>query len=152
MCRKTTAEYVDCELSYPQEYIEYLQKTAAVCGKKIIGSFHNFKITPDKEEIISKLLEAEQYNLDVAKVAVMPRNLEDVMTLLNATLEAKKRMKIPLITMSMGKFGAISRMVGGVFGSSLTFAVGAKASAPGQIPIDDLRTVLEIIERSMGVE
>ena len=149
VCRETTAEYVDCELGNVPEHIRYLRRVAADNGKKIIGSFHNFNSTPSREEIIKKLAEAENYQLDVAKVAVMPQNLEDVLTLLSATLEAKKHLRIPLITMSMGKFGAISRMVGGIFGSSLTFAVGAKASAPGQVPIEDLRTVLEIVARSM---
>ena len=37
-----------------------------------------------------------------------------------------------------------------VFGSNLSFAVGAKSSAPGQIPIDDLRAALDIVERSMA--
>jgi len=49
----------------------------------------------------------------------------------------------------MGPLGAVTRLLGGVFGSSLTFAVGATASAPGQIPIEDLQTVLAIIQKSM---
>ncbi|KKM09283.1 3-dehydroquinate dehydratase [Clostridiales bacterium PH28_bin88] len=150
ICRNTKVEYVDCELSNQQEHIHYLRKIATENGTKIVASFHNFDYTPSQEFIVQKLDQAEQYQLDVAKVAVMPQKLEDVLTLLSATLEAKKRLKTPLITMSMGKYGAISRMVGGVFGSSLTFAVGAKSSAPGQVPIEGLKTVLEIIERSMN--
>ncbi|MDR3562432.1 MAG: type I 3-dehydroquinate dehydratase, partial [Negativicutes bacterium] len=106
--------------------------------------------TPQREELAAKFNEAERYGLDVAKVAVMPEKLEDVLTLLAATLEAKQRLKIPLISMSMGGYGAITRMMGGVFGSSLTFAVGQSASAPGQVPIDDLRTVLDIVEKAVG--
>jgi 3-dehydroquinate dehydratase-1 len=37
-----------------------------------------------------------------------------------------------------------------VFGSSLSFAVGAASSAPGQVPIEDLNTVLGILQKSMG--
>jgi 3-dehydroquinate dehydratase-1 len=152
ICRNTGVEYVDCELSNAAEHIEYLKRAAVTAGTKIIGSFHNFSNTPSLEELAQKFSEAEKYQLDVAKVAVMPRNLADVLTLLSATVEAKSRLKIPLITMSMGRYGAISRMVGGAFGSSLTFGVGSQASAPGQVPIEDLKTVLTIIQKSMASE
>ena len=85
-----------------------------------------------------------------AKVAVMPRDLDDVLTLLTATRAASKKLRIPLISMSMGPLGAVTRMMGGVFGSSLSFAVGAAASAPGQVPIEDLNTALAILQKSMG--
>jgi 3-dehydroquinate dehydratase-1 len=41
-------------------------------------------------------------------------------------------------------------MVGGLFGSTLSFAVGAGSSAPGQIPIADLRAVYDVIGRARG--
>jgi 3-dehydroquinate dehydratase-1 len=50
----------------------------------------------------------------------------------------------------MGPFGSVSRMVGGVFGSALTFAVGKSSSAPGQVPIEALRSVLAVVERAVG--
>ena len=52
--------------------------------------------------------------------------------------------------MSMGGYGSVSRMIGGVFGSALTFAVGKSSSAPGQIAIDELRAVLATVRRSVG--
>ncbi len=50
----------------------------------------------------------------------------------------------------MGPLGAVTRMIGGVFGSSLSFAIGEGASAPGQIPIADLKTIYEIVARTRG--
>ena len=141
-------DYVDCELGNSQKDIEYLRDIAHAAGTKIIGSYHNFDRTPERDFLVAKFIEAESHGLDVAKVAVMPKSMDDVLTLLGATLEGKKRCGLPLITMSMGGFGAVSRMVGGAFGSALTFAVGRSASAPGQVPIEDLRQVLEIVERS----
>ena len=79
----------------------------------------------------------------------MPKDLDDVLTLLATTRAASKTLHIPLISMAMGPLGAVTRLVGGVFGSSLTFAVGAAASAPGQVPIDDLRAVLTVLQQSM---
>ena len=80
----------------------------------------------------------------------MPRHRLDVLTLLAATLEADGKAGIPLISMSMGPLGAVTRMIGGVFGSSLSFAVGAASSAPGQMPIADLTTVYDVIRRARG--
>jgi 3-dehydroquinate dehydratase-1 len=75
----------------------------------------------------------------------------DVLTLLAATAQADAKGGIPLISMAMGPLGSVTRMIGGVFGSSLSFAVGEAASAPGQIPIADLNTVYDIIRRARGV-
>ena len=53
--------------------------------------------------------------------------------------------------MSMGALGAVSR-VAPAFGSALTFAVvpdeqgQARASAPGQLPIQDVRRCLELLQ------
>ncbi len=150
ICEETDFEYIDCELGNALADIEYLRDIAHGHDRRVIASYHNFKETPARDFLLGKFLEAEKLGLDVAKVAVMPKGMDDVLTLLGVTLEGKGLVKIPLITMSMGGYGAISRMVGGVFGSSLSFAVGRSASAPGQIPIEDLRSALAIVERSKG--
>ena len=150
ICSRTNVEYVDCELSNLPEHFEQLRKVARKNGKKVIASFHNFNCTPSRDILNQKFTQAELYGADVAKVAVMPQTLEDVLTLINVTLEAKNRLKIPLISMSMGGLGAVTRMFGGVFGSAVSFAVGQSSSAPGQVPIEDLKAVFSIISRSMG--
>jgi 3-dehydroquinate dehydratase-1 len=150
VCKNTSIEYVDCELSKLPEQITYLRGVAKESGTMIIASFHDFNATPEAAVLLQKFDDAEHYQLDVAKIAVMPQSLEDVLALLSVTLEAKKRCHIPLITMSMGRYGALSRMIGGVFGSSLTFAIGQTSSAPGQIPIEDLRSVMSIIQKAIS--
>jgi 3-dehydroquinate dehydratase-1 len=50
--------------------------------------------------------------------------------------------------MTMGPLGVATRMVGGVFGSSLSFAIGEGASAPGQMPIADLAAVFAALARA----
>jgi len=49
----------------------------------------------------------------------------------------------------MGGQGSISRIAGEAFGSALTFGAAKKASAPGQIPIKNLKTVLTILHESL---
>jgi 3-dehydroquinate dehydratase-1 len=151
VCNDTNIAYVDYELSNPPEQIKSLRQITAETNTKIIASFHDFNLTPDKNFLLGKLLEAKEYGADVAKIAVMPNSLEDVLTLLGVTLEANKTVDIPIITVSMGTYGVASRLFGGVFGSAVTFAVGQDSSAPGQIPIEELRTVLNVVQKSMGI-
>jgi len=88
----------------------------------------------------------EQLGADIAKIAVMPRNSEDVAVLLGVTSEASETMFCPVITMSMGGQGVISRMAGQIFGSAVTFGTVGQASAPGQIPLDRLKEILTLID------
>ncbi len=87
----------------------------------------------------------QSFDADIPKIALMPQSTSDVLTLLAATLEMQEQYADrPIITMSMAKTGVISRLVGEVFGSAATFGAVKKASAPGQISVNDLRTVLTI--------
>jgi hypothetical protein len=76
---------------------------------------------------------------DILKVAVMHHDTRDVITLLSATqrMYADYAHK-PLVTMSMGRLGVVSRLCGQGFGSAITFGLVDKASAPGQIPAEKL--------------
>ncbi|MDD2882449.1 MAG: type I 3-dehydroquinate dehydratase [Rhodoferax sp.] len=152
VCESKTIDLIDYEMANDAANIAQVRTAAKANGIKLVLSFHNFSYTPGLETLTSKFLTAEQLGADVAKVAVMPRDLDDVLTLLTATRAASKKLRVPLISMAMGPLGAITRMVGGVFGSSLSFAVGASSSAPGQVPIEDLNTVLSIFQKSMGAK
>jgi 3-dehydroquinate dehydratase-1 len=54
-------------------------------------------------------------------------------------------MKIPLIAISMGHEGVITRIAGGLFGSDITFASGTATTAPGQLSIMDLRKAWSVM-------
>lgn len=115
----------------------------------VIASNHNFTLTPNAEEIKNRLKYMETCQADVCKIAVMPKSTEDLLTLLAATNDAHKEVHQPLITMSMGQAGLISRLCGEVFGSALTFGCVGQASAPGQINADQLATVLDILHENL---
>ena len=112
----------------------------------VILSSHDFAKTPPFEELINRLEGMKKLGGDVAKLACMPHTPKDVLTLLCATNTMHSRYpNEPIITMSMGGLGAISRICGETFGSCLTFGSAKKASAPGQIDVQDLRRILEIL-------
>lgn len=145
-----SVDFIDYELSAPAEHFAAAVALARRHGLQLIASFHDFTRTPPAAEIVAKFAAMEQAGADIAKVAVMPREPADVLTLLQATLDGQQRVGLPIISMSMGGYGALSRLFGWVFGSSVSFAVGQQASAPGQVPIEDLRTVLAVMQRALS--
>jgi 3-dehydroquinate dehydratase-1 len=150
VCESKCIDLIDYEMANDAANIARVRTAAKANNIKLVLSFHNFSYTPALETLVAKFLTADQLGADVAKVAVMPRDLDDVLTLLTATRAASKKLRIPLISMSMGPFGAVTRLFGWTFGSALSFAVGASSSAPGQVPIEDLNTVLTILQKSIG--
>jgi 3-dehydroquinate dehydratase-1 len=150
VCQSRCVDFVDYELGNPEEHRLAIRQHSRDHGTGLVLSFHDFEATPPLDVIFQKFADAERAQADVAKVAVMPQAPEDVLTLLQATLRAHRELAVPLISMSMGAVGSVSRMMGGVFGSALCFAVGQAASAPGQVPIEELRTVLEIVDRALS--
>lgn len=110
----------------------------------IVGSHHNFQMTPSEEELFHILKNIDEMGSDIPKVAVMPVKERDVLNLLSATLlYHEKGGEKPVITMSMKPMGAISRLAGGLVGSCLTFGTVGRASAPGQLPVRQIKELLE---------
>jgi 3-dehydroquinate dehydratase-1 len=143
-------DLVDVELFNEEVNVKAILSTAKANGVFVIMSNHDFDKTLAKEEIISRLRKMQEYGADIPKIAVMPTSTADVITLMDATNTMKSRYADrPFMTMSMGGTGVLSRLAGEVFGSALTFGAGKKASAPGQIPVDELKAVLEILHKSM---
>ena len=143
-------DFLDFEMGNDPGQVRRVVDGAHGHKTRVILSYHNFGSTPGLDFLVQRFVEAERLGADVAKVAVVPRERGDVLTLLAATSQAEAAARIPLISMSMGPLGAVTRMIGGVFGSALSFAVGEGSSAPGQMPIADLKAVYEIIGRAGG--
>lgn len=144
----TNIDLLDVELFSDEDSMKGILATAKANGVAVIMSNHDFQKTPAKDEILERLLKMQELGADILKIAVMPENENDVLTLLDATYEMKTTYaKRPLITMSMGGSGVITRLAGELFGSACTFAAGKEASAPGQIPVNELREVLTILHK-----
>lgn len=150
--RTRLADLVDVEVFGGKENVqdtgtaEEIIEAAHGCGVKVVASSHDFEKTPPEERIISRLRRMQETGADIVKIAVMPQNRRDVLTLLSATQEmTEKYAKCPVITMAMGALGVISRLGGGVFGSAVTFGTAGRASAPGQTDAAELKRALELI-------
>jgi 3-dehydroquinate dehydratase I len=150
VCESGHVDLVDFEMSSEPGHLAQVREFSQARGVKLVLSFHDFKATPTLDAIGARFAQAESLGADVAKIAVMPRDMEDVLTLLTATLQASHQLEIPVVSMAMGPLGAITRLCGWAFGSAMSFGVGESSSAPGQMPIEDLVAGLAIARRALG--
>lgn len=140
------ADLIDIEFFTAGNDIRKLIDNAHSSGAVVVCSSHDFQKTPDKSALVSRMVKMQQVGADLPKVAVMPHDSTDVLTLLSATIEMNtKYFATPIITISMGKLGVASRLCGGTFGSAMTFASAGDSSAPGQINIEVMNLVLDSI-------
>ena len=143
-------DFIDVEIFTGDDVVREIIDGAHAAGVKVIASNHDFFKTPAKSDIIYRLRKMQDMGADIPKIAVMPQSKRDVLTLLCATEEmVTDYADRPIITMSMAGTGVISRLCGEVFGSSMTFGAAKKASAPGQMGVNDLNTVLDLLHCAM---
>lgn len=127
-------DYVDIELQSKDEYINRIHETSA----KTIVSYHDFEKTPDLNEIMY-IVDKEKELGDIAKVAFMPQDLEDTLTILAVLSHCDNT-----IAISMGDLGSYTRVMASKFDSPITFAAGTDVTAPGQIDIETMKALLNM--------
>lgn len=150
MIQSKLVDLVDIELFMGDKQITETIQLAKEHAVKVVMCNHDFDKTPAKEEIVSRLCRMQSLEADICKIAVMPQSTQDVLTLLDATNTMKEQhANRPIITMSMGGLGVISRLAGETFGSAMTFGAAKQASAPGQVSVNSLRTILDVLHESV---
>lgn len=111
---------------------------------KIIISYHLFSKTPDYWDITKILDEMTSYHPDIIKIATMVTKESDTQNLLRVL--ANKKPQQHMIVIGMGEEGKLTRILGPLMGSYLTFASYKNSTtAPGQIEISELHTIYNTI-------
>ncbi|AMO25210.1 3-dehydroquinate dehydratase [Ramlibacter tataouinensis] len=150
VCASGQVDLVDFEMGNAPAHVAAVREASKAAGLPLVLSFHDFQATPPADALVARFAQAQALGADVAKVAVMPKSMEDVLALLAATTQASRSLSIPVVSMSMGPLGAVTRMCGWTFGSAMTFAVGEASSAPGQMPIKDIRQAIAMLQGSQA--
>ena len=131
-------DYIDIELNKDKisnfELIDYAHSH----NVKVIMSYHNFNETYSNEKLKEYIEEMEIMGADIAKIAVMPRCKEDVVNVINLNMLLSSYMSIPVMIISMSELGKITRVLGDMMGSYMTY-VTIHDSSIGQIHIDDIK-------------
>ena len=146
------ADLIDIEFFTAGAELPALIEEAHTAGAAVVCSSHDFAKTPPRAELVSRMVQMQQAGADLPKLAVMPHTPADTARLLEATAQAAAATgnDTPLITMSMGQQGMVSRICGAAFGSCAGFATAGVSSAPGQPAAPALRTALDALGAMLG--
>ena len=98
---------------------------------KVMLSIHDFRRTP---KLPARMKVRERDGVDAVKVAAMSQRLSDSLRLLRAAGGTRRVVAVP-----MGEIGLPARILSLREGSALVYAPVAAATAPGQVPLGDLK-------------
>lgn len=146
IARTGAFDIVDVESWIGDDDVRALANAAHENDVAVIVSHHDFEKAPDVSWMVSEMRRFQELGADIPKIAVMAHDASDTLRLLAATEEMSRLYANgPLITMAMGRYGALSRLAGEVFGSAMTFCAVTEASAPGQVDIALARSLMDAI-------
>lgn len=132
------ADWVDIELSSP-----LCAKTIALARskrKKVIVSVHDFARMPaNLESLLKKGLSTRA---DVVKIAACAQSSDDLLKMIDFT---GRHLKQPVVTMCVGPWGPLSRVILPAAGSRWVYTFAQKPTAPGQLSAAIIKTQLKLL-------
>lgn len=142
-------DLIDIELSSP--LLKRVVSDTKRIGKMVIVSSHHLQGMPrDLESIFKKSKgpiastsnsRLKNVKADFVKIAAKANSFDDVMTMLAFT---HRHRKLGPITMSLGPWGALSRLVFLAAGSRYTYTFLNKPTASGQMDVVTLKSHLKV--------
>lgn len=140
------ADYVDIELRTDPALRDAIVKKVRKTGTKLIISYHDFFYTPEKEKLVDVFDSERRAGADIGKIVTMADGPQDVLKVFSLYFKSLDE-GFPLIAFCMGVLGKMSRLACLALGAYLTYASPARGreAAPGQIPLDDLRAMVDCL-------
>ncbi|MFH0755838.1 MAG: type I 3-dehydroquinate dehydratase [Bacteroidota bacterium] len=139
------ASYVDLELESSGDFADQVISLTADHGCEVIFSYHNFEVTPGKDELKQLLERCFLRGGDVAKIATTVNKRTDIFNLVSLyELPGRK------VVLGMGDAGRITRVVGPYLGAEFTFASPGSGyeTAPGQLNAAQLQAIFKVLDQS----
>jgi 3-dehydroquinate dehydratase type I len=138
------ADFVDVEFSMPLEFRKNLSQRRNTC--QLIVSTHLLKGTPPQEKLEETLRRMAATGAGIVKIVTLAKAPEDNIRVLGL-IPLAKNLGVRIIAFCMGDTGRISRIAGPLMGGYLTFASleTGEESASGQIPIREMKKIMDII-------
>ncbi len=112
---------------------------ARAAGKLVILSAHALAATPSADDLAALVRRGVARGADVVKLAAHAGGLRELRLLIAATLAAAPT---PVVTLAMGPAGPLSRVVLPAAGSLLTYGHVGRPTAPGQLSVAELASLL----------
>jgi len=137
------ANYVDIDLETPEDYKRTLFETAKKNNCFVIMSYHNYEETPSQKELEHIVNKCARFKPDIIKIACLANSPKDPLRIL-ALLHCKQ----PIIAVSMGTKGKITRLAGPLLGSPFTYVSETKlqATALGQMDLAATKQIFKLMD------
>lgn len=131
--------YLDVEYTFVKEL--FYQNCGAIAAlqaqrSQLVYSAHFFTSMPVAAQVDELFRDMTAMGAEVAKVAVTPSTLEDVILFREVLDRVSKIVDIPLIGIAMGPIGQELRINGHEYGSAATFTCVGEPLAPGQLSLE----------------
>ena len=138
---ENSENFLDLDINDQKEELEFIKEEKL--QNKLVVSYHNYKETPDLDEII----EGMKMKADIFKVSTFCKTADDGIKLLTLLLKLKKEGK-KFIILGVGEQGKIVRIYGALWGNEFNFAPTDEneKSAPGQLTRERLERILEVVK------
>ena len=143
------ADYIDLELRTDLALRGVVLEKIQKANTKLIISYHDFTSTPSREGLIEIFDSERRAGADIGKIVTMAEGPRDVLRVLSLYPRALDE-GFSLIAFCMGTLGKMSRLACLALGAYLTYASPSSGheAAPGQIPLDDLRAIVDYLNGS----
>ncbi len=138
--------YVDLELLAPDYSHQQMRMALQESKTKLIISWHNFKDTPTREELVGRMALMQDKGADIGKIITMAHSHQDVQRVMQLQ-EVAERLDFPLIAFCMGRPGVVSRVATCDLGGYMTYCAvsNEEATAPGQLSVGALREIYALM-------
>lgn len=141
-----TVDLLDLEVESGDAYLRDMTELAHHNGTAVLYSKHVLKETPEACTLLKWAEQWTKTGADMIKISTEPKSRSDVAELLKASALLQEQCQIPIIAISSGRLGAVSRLTGEYFGSALVFSsLDLGGLKYGQIPIKQLRHILTAV-------
>jgi 3-dehydroquinate dehydratase-1 len=128
---------VDVEIA--SEIARDVVRDAQRAGRLAIASFHDFARTPGAGALAAVVARGRALGADVVKIATAVAGRDDLRSLARLLVDTDD---IGLIAIGMGDAAVATRVLFPALGSLLTYAHAGNVTAPGQIPLVEMRQLL----------
>jgi 3-dehydroquinate dehydratase-1 len=128
---------VDVEIA--SEIARDVVRDAQRAGRLAIASFHDFARTPGAGALAAMVARGRALGADVVKIATAVAGRDDLRSLARLLVDTDD---IGLIAIGMGDAAVATRVLFPALGSLLTYAHAGNVTAPGQIPLVEMRQLL----------
>src|SRR5699024_5034460 len=110
-------DIVDIEFFMYEEIVNQLIARAKEKGIAVLLSQHDFRETTYFEDMMETYKKMYVRGGDILKLAYRPADGRDVLSVLSAVHDARRKFNCQVVGIAMGELGKITRVAGGVFGS-----------------------------------